>query len=190
MLLTAMTLGWRWDRIAGARSSRWTQYLGLTSWRRDRAADEAERIAGRWQQGCRAWTPPCGMITSWNQVLMKPIEQSWLACRSGFFGVSGEAQEAFETGISGGGDRDNVYLVVESAVGPAFGVKVDSMPGLDQVPAEVGDVGLGATLLSGQLAESSGPGACFASFSPSHDTVIRHAPIIVLSHPDGSGFSH
>ena len=32
----------------------------------------------------------------------------------------------------------------QSAIGPAFGVEINAMPGLDQVPAEVGDISLGA----------------------------------------------
>jgi hypothetical protein len=60
------------------------------------------------------------------------------------FGIAGEAQKTFQTCAPARCDWNCVHLGSQSALGPAFGVKVDSVPGEDQVTAEVGNVGLGA----------------------------------------------
>ncbi len=64
----------------------------------------------------------------------------------GFFGIPGEVRDPLQLRFRPVPlDRHDVDLRRQAALGPALGIEVHPVPGLNQVPAQVGDVSLGAS---------------------------------------------
>ena len=78
-------------------------------------------------------------------MLIKPTEQSWLSLPQGFLGILGEVADPVELVRPGALTGTTLTCGRQAALGPALGVKVHAVPGSDQVPAQIGDVSLGAS---------------------------------------------
>ena len=121
-------------------------------------------------------------------MLTNPIEQSWFAWRRAFSELRAKLKSRSRRVLPAAATGIALTCGGERAIGPAFGVEVDAMPGLDQVPAEVGDVSFGAALCRVNSLKVQGQVHALPLPLRRIDPVIRHSPIIVLSHRGGSGW--
>ena len=128
-----------------------------------------------------SWTPPCGMITSWAQVLMKPTEQSCSPCRIACSELSAKLQMRSSLVRPVALTRHDVHLARQAVVGPGLGVEVHPVAALDQGPAQVGDVGLRAA--SGRVDTLEIQGEVHGSVLTRVSMSCRWSAFLVLSRP-------